>query len=68
MLNTTQQNSNRSRQIIAMIALSAMMFLQNIDVSAGDIALATIARDFNAQLSTIEWVLNIYAMAAGATA
>lgn len=66
MLNVMPQNSNRSRQIVAMIALSAMMFLQNMDVSAVNLALATIAREFNSKLSTIEWVLNIYAMAAGA--
>ena len=59
-------SSNRSRQIVALIALSAVMFLQNIDVSAVNLALATIAKEFNAKLSTIEWVLNIYAMAAGA--
>ena len=66
MLKMFQLNSNRSRQITTMIALSAMMFLQNIDVSAVNLALATIARDFNTKLSTIEWVLNVYAMAAGA--
>lgn len=58
--------SNKSRRWWGVTALCIMILMINIDSTAVNLALAQIAKEFNSKLSTIQWIINGYLLAAAA--
>lgn len=59
----TSNSATDNRKWWAITALSLMMFLINVDATAVNLALAPIAKEFDANLSTIQWIMNGYLLA-----
>ncbi|MBW8712359.1 MAG: hypothetical protein JF631_15595 [Mycobacterium sp.] len=53
------------RTIIALAAMAIAVLVVANDFTAMSVALTTIERDLNADLSTVQWVINAYALVFG---
>ena len=62
-MNKYQIINDNNRKWWILSALSLMVLMFNIDITALNIALPAIARDFQASMSSLQWVLNSYILA-----
>ncbi len=66
-MSSPQRNLLADRKWIVMVPIAMGIFMSALDVGAVNIALPTVSAHFDADLSTIQWVVSIYLLVLGAT-
>jgi MFS family permease len=64
-MSETTANQITGGTILALMAMGLSVLVISIDISAMNVALPSIERDFDSDISTIQWVINAYALFTG---
>lgn len=61
-----QSISKKNQKWWALLAIGIMLYMLNVDFTATNLALAPIAAQFNANMSSIQWIINGFVVASAA--